>query len=133
MVYADAGASHPAVINVLEAARLAGLGKVSFATQTGGSARVRRHLKDVDAVEQHFSVRHLVVRLAGDHIGQGRLAGAVRAHDGRHLAPVDLEGQAIEDLLVLVGDLDVQVANIEHCWCPLSAAASCGVLPRFRA
>jgi biopolymer transport protein ExbD len=39
VVYADAGASHQAVINVLEAARIAGLGKVSFATQTGGSAR----------------------------------------------------------------------------------------------
>lgn len=35
VVYADAGASHQAVVNVLEAARLAGLGKVSFATQTG--------------------------------------------------------------------------------------------------
>jgi len=27
------------VVNVLEAARLAGLGKVSFATQTGGSKK----------------------------------------------------------------------------------------------
>ncbi len=35
VIYADAGASHQAVVNVLEAARLAGLGKVSFATQTG--------------------------------------------------------------------------------------------------
>ena len=37
VVYADAGASHQSVVNVLEAARLAGLGKVSFATQTGGT------------------------------------------------------------------------------------------------
>jgi biopolymer transport protein ExbD len=39
VVYADAGASHQAVVNVLEAARLAGLGKVSFATQTGAARR----------------------------------------------------------------------------------------------
>jgi biopolymer transport protein ExbD len=35
VIQADAGASHQSVINVLEAARLAGLGRVSFATQTG--------------------------------------------------------------------------------------------------
>lgn len=39
VIYADAGASHQAVVNVLEAARLAGLGKVSFATQTAGGSR----------------------------------------------------------------------------------------------
>lgn len=39
VIYADAGASHQAVINVLEAARLAGLGKVSFATQTGNARK----------------------------------------------------------------------------------------------
>jgi biopolymer transport protein ExbD len=39
VIYADAGASHQAVVNVLEAARLAGLGKVSFATQTGATRK----------------------------------------------------------------------------------------------
>lgn len=39
VIYADAGASHQAVINVLEAARLAGLGKVSFATQNGNARK----------------------------------------------------------------------------------------------
>jgi biopolymer transport protein ExbD len=39
VIRADAGASHQAVIHVLEAARLAGLGKVSFATQTAGARR----------------------------------------------------------------------------------------------
>ncbi len=37
VIYADAGASHQSVVNVLEAARLAGLPKVSFATQNGAS------------------------------------------------------------------------------------------------
>lgn len=36
VISADAGASHQAVVNVLEAARQAGLPKVSFAAQSGG-------------------------------------------------------------------------------------------------
>ena len=39
VIYADSGASHQSVVNVLEAARLAGLGKVSFATQTGAARK----------------------------------------------------------------------------------------------
>lgn len=39
VIHADAGASHQSVVNVLEAARLAGLGKVSFATQSGASGK----------------------------------------------------------------------------------------------
>lgn len=38
VIYADAGATHQAVINVMEAARLAGLAKVTFAAQSGPSA-----------------------------------------------------------------------------------------------
>lgn len=34
VIHADAGATHQAVVNVLEAARLAGLAKVTFATQS---------------------------------------------------------------------------------------------------
>ncbi len=34
IIHADAGATHQAVVNVLEAARLAGLAKVTFATQS---------------------------------------------------------------------------------------------------
>jgi biopolymer transport protein ExbD len=40
VIHADAGASHQSVVNVLEAARLAGLAKVTFAAQSpaaGGS------------------------------------------------------------------------------------------------
>lgn len=35
VIFADAGASHQSVINVMEAARLAGLPKVTFAAQSG--------------------------------------------------------------------------------------------------
>lgn len=38
VIYADAGASHQAVVNVLESARLAGLARVSFAAQSGAAA-----------------------------------------------------------------------------------------------
>ncbi len=37
IIYADAGATHQAVVNVLEAARLAGLPKVTFAAQSGAA------------------------------------------------------------------------------------------------
>ena len=37
VINADAGASHQSVVNVLEAARLAGLAKVTFAAQTPAS------------------------------------------------------------------------------------------------
>jgi biopolymer transport protein ExbD len=38
IIYADAGASHQSVVNVLESARLAGLPKVTFAAQSGTAA-----------------------------------------------------------------------------------------------
>jgi biopolymer transport protein ExbD len=38
VIYADAGASHQAVVNVLESARLAGLAKVTFAAQSGAAS-----------------------------------------------------------------------------------------------
>ena len=42
-------------------------------------------LEHVLAVEQHLAFGHLVVVLAGEHVGERRLARAVRAHDGVHL------------------------------------------------
>jgi biopolymer transport protein ExbD len=39
VVYADAGASHQSVVDVLEAARLAGIARVSFAAQSGAARR----------------------------------------------------------------------------------------------
>jgi len=37
VIYADAGSSHQSVVNVLEAARLAGVARVSFAAQAGSA------------------------------------------------------------------------------------------------
>ena len=45
------------------------------------------------------AAEHLVAGAAHDHVGQGALAGAVRAHDGVHLAGADREVDPLEDLL----------------------------------
>jgi biopolymer transport protein ExbD len=39
VIYADAGATHQAVVNVLEAARIAGIAKVTFAAQSAGPGK----------------------------------------------------------------------------------------------
>jgi len=62
---------------------------------------------EILAVEQHFARGQLVVRLAGEHIGERRLARAVRAHAGMDLPLLDREIETVEDLLAV--DLDVQV------------------------
>ena len=66
-----------------------------------GGALVRLHLEHVLAVEQDLAFGDLVVGLAGEHIGERRLARAVRAHDGVHLALVHGEVEAVEDLLAV--------------------------------
>jgi hypothetical protein len=45
----------------------------------GRRAAVGLHLQEVLAVEQDLAVEDLVVLLAGDHVGERRLAGPVRA------------------------------------------------------
>lgn len=39
VISADAGATHQAVVNVMEAARVAGFGRLTFATQTSGQGQ----------------------------------------------------------------------------------------------
>ena len=70
----------------------------------------------------------LVLRVAGDRVGQRRLARAVGPHDRVGLAVVDRQGDALEDLLgtVLGVDADVQVADLQSAHC-LSLSSSCGV------
>ena len=76
-----------------------------------GGALVRAHLQNAFAVEQHVAFGDGVVGLAGQHIGERRLAGAVRAHDGRDLALLDGQVETVEDLLAL--DLDVQIFDFK--------------------
>ena len=64
-----------------------------------------------------------VLRVAGDRVGQRRLARAVGAHDRVRLAVADGERDPLEDLLgaVLGLDRDVQVLDLQ--------GAHCGVTP----
>ena len=55
---------------------------------------------------------HLVARVAGDDVGQGALAGAVRPHQRVDLALVDRQVDALEDLLAV--DRGVQILDLEH-------------------
>jgi hypothetical protein len=49
-----------------------------------------------------------VAFVAGDHLREGRFAGAVRAHDGVDLAGGDLKGDALEDFgAVFEGGVEV--------------------------
>ena len=54
----------------------------------------------------------LVGLVAGEHVGEGALARAVRAHDRVHLARLELEGHAPEDLGA--ADPGVEVSICEH-------------------
>ena len=67
---------------------------------------------DVLAVEQHLALGDLVVGLAGEHMRERRLAGAVRAHDGVHLPLLDGEVETVEDFLAV--DLDVQIFDFKQ-------------------
>ena len=60
-----------------------------------GGALVGLHVEQVLAVEQHLACGRLVVRLAGEHIGERRLARAVRPHDRVHLARVHREVETL--------------------------------------
>ena len=84
--------------------------------EAGAGTRVDRHLEHVLAVEEDLALDDVVLRVAGDRVGEGGLAGAVRPHDRVDLALVDDEVDAAEDLAgALVGlDVDVQVLDLEH-------------------
>ena len=77
-----------------------------------GGALVGIEVEHVLAVEQDLPLRHLVVGLAGEHIGERRLARSVRAHDRVHLALVHREIEAVQDLLAV--DFDVQVFDFKQ-------------------
>ena len=49
----------------------------------------------------HGAARHLVGRVAHEHLGKGALARAVGPHDRVHLAALHLEVDALEDTVVL--------------------------------
>ncbi len=75
-------------------------------------ALVGAGLGHVLAVEQDLPFGDLVGRMAGDRVGERRLARAVRAHDRVHLVRVDREIDALDDLGAVL-ERDVQVLQFE--------------------
>ena len=80
--------------------------------QTLGGALVGLHRQHVLPFEQDPALRDEVFLLAGEHIGERRLARAVRAHAGMDLPLLDREIETVEDLLGV--DLDVQVFDFKQ-------------------
>src|SRR5207247_1278529 len=72
------------------------------------------HGQHVLAVEQHRALGHRVFRVAGDRVGEGGLAGPVRAHDRVRLARPDGQVDALEDLVGSALDGHVQVADLQR-------------------
>ena len=94
-------------------------------------ALVGPHLDDVLPVEQDLAARDLVGRVAHDRVGQGGLAGAVRAHDGMRLARVHGEVDTLDDLGAVL-ERDVQVLELQLCHFVLPDSFQlCGFLLRF--
>ncbi len=62
---------------------------------------------DVLALQQDPAAGHDVRRVGEQRVGEGRLAGAVRAHQGVQRARLDLQGHAPQDLPVVDGDVEV--------------------------
>src|ERR1035441_946289 len=72
---------------------------------------VRRQLGDVLAVHEDLTVGDLVAGVAHDRVGERRLAGAVRSHQGVQLAPANEQVDAAQDL-ALIG-AHVEVSDLE--------------------
>ena len=83
--------------------------------QAGAGPLVDGHREHVLAVEGDRAAGDGVLRVAGDRVGQGGLAGAVGAHDGVGLARPARSGRRPRRISsVAVGlDGDVQVADLE--------------------
>ena len=75
-------------------------------------ALVGPHLRHVLAVEEDLPLGDLVRRVAHQRVREGRLPGAVRAHDRVDLVGVDLEVDALDDLRAVL-ERDVQVLQLQ--------------------
>ena len=77
----------------------------------GRGAVLGRHGEQVLALEEDLA-GDLVGLVAGEHVREGALARSVRPHERLHLARLELETEAPEDLVV--ADLGVEVRDGEH-------------------
>ena len=77
----------------------------------GRGAVLGRHGEQVLVLEEDLA-GDLVGLVAGEHVREGALARSVRPHERLHLAGLELETEAPEDLVVV--DLGVEVRDGEH-------------------
>src|SRR6266852_6772933 len=63
--------------------------------------------QEVFAEITHGPGGNLIGRVAGQHLSEGALPGAVRPHDGVDLAHADPEVDSLEDLVALHGRVEV--------------------------
>ena len=75
-------------------------------------ALVGRRLGEVLAVEHDLPLGDQVRRVAGDRIGERRLAGPVRPHDRVHLVRIDGEIDALHDRRPVL-ERDVQILQFQ--------------------
>ena len=75
---------------------------------------VRAHLDEVLAVEEDLALGDHVTGMTHQRVGEGRLARAVRPHDGVDLVPIHGQIDARDDLSP-VFERDVQIVDLEHC------------------
>ena len=86
-------------------------------------ALVGAQLEDRLAVEPDVALGDLVGRVTHQRVREGRLARAVRAHDGVLLVHVDREVDTLDDLGAVL-QRDVQVRDLEQCHrCPSVAGS----------
>ena len=62
---------------------------------------IRRELEQVPAIVDYLAARHLVRRVAGQDLCQGRFAGAVGPHDGVNFALINFQIDALQDFLAI--------------------------------
>ncbi len=74
----------------------------------GGGAVLRQHRQQVLPLEEDFA-GDVVGLVASEHVRESALAGSVRPHERLHLARLELEAEASEDLVV--ADLGVEVLD----------------------
>ena len=74
---------------------------------------MRSHVEQVGTVERHRAVRHVISGAPAEHVGQCRLARAVRSHDRMDFARIERKRKTLQDLRP--ADHRVEVVDLEHC------------------
>ena len=81
---------------------------------TLGGALGRIELKDALAIIEDIALGHFIIAAARQDVGQRRLAGAVRPHDGSNFTGLHGQVQTTDDLGTVFGDAGMEVSDFKH-------------------